>query len=302
MISNIRGLENIEGISIEKESMNIWDRWILSRLAGTIQEVEKYINSFNFSFAARALTNFFWNDYCDWFLESAKVRVYHAEKEEDKKAALFILWKVLENYLRLLHPFMPFITENIWQNIPHKGESIMIGEYPEFDPGAIDHEAEEELKVVFDIISEIRKIRSELKIPPSGKVKICIAVSQDLQKEILARNMDFIHNLAKVDKAEFKDPGEQEGYVKTSAGGIDIYINILDAIDVELEASRLADEIRKVKLEIEKRQKKISNPNFMAKAPADIVQKENGKLGEAKKVLEVLDEQLLKIKNIKKQK
>ncbi len=301
VISNLEGLENIGDMSIEKDGMNIWDRWILSRLAGTIEGVEKHIESFNFSFAARLLINFFWNDYCDWFIESTKVRVYHAEKEKDKKAALFILWKVLENYLRLLHPFMPFITENIWQNIPHEGDSIMIAEYPKSDPEAIDHEAEEELKVVFNIISEVRKIRSELKIPPSAKVRACISVGQDFQRDILAANMEYIYNLAKISQVEFKDPGDEKGYIKTSAGGIDIFIYILDAIDIGLEIERLKDEIKKVSLETGKRQKKISNPDFVKKAPADIVQKEKDKLGQAEKILEVLEGQLLKIKNIEKQ-
>ncbi len=301
VLSNLADFENIEGTSIEKKDLNIWDRWILSRLARTIQGVEKHIGSYNFSFAARLLLGFFWNDYCDWFIESAKVRVYFAEKEDDKKAALFVLWKVLEEYLKLLHPFMPFITENIWQNIPHSGDSIMTSKYPVFDPDSIDSKAEEDLEAVFNIISEVRKIRSELKVPPSGKVKICIDIGVGPKKEILVQNMDFIYNLAKVSQAEFGDPGGQKGYIKTSTGDIDIFIYILDVIDIDLEIGRIQDEIKKVSLEVKKRQKKISNAGFLKKAPAEVIQKEKDKLGQAGKILEVLDEQLLKIKNIKKQ-
>lgn len=297
VISNLSESRNIDNINIDHLSLGLWDRWILSRLNRVIKGVEKNLRKYNFSFASRLLNNFLWNDYCDWYIESAKVRIYFPKDNDDKKNALFILWYVLERYLKLLHPFMPFITEQIWQNIPHKGKSIMVESFPEFEPARVNKDIEDEIKILFDVISEIRKIRSELKISPASRVKVNLLVGEDSCKDVLEKNREYICSLAKTSEVEFKDCTSQKGYIKTTIGNIDIFIYILDVIDMELEIKRIKDQIKRVDLDIEKSKKKISNPDFTSKAPEEIIQKEKDKLDQADKILKVLNEQLARMES-----
>ena len=292
--------EDMADIDIDRLGLDIWDRWILSRLNRTIIGVEKYLGKYNFSFASRMLASFLWNDYCDWYIESAKVKIYSLKNCGDKKTALFILWYVLEKYLKLLHPFMPFVTERIWQSIPHSGESIMVESFPEPDSARIDPHIEGEIKILFGVISEIRKIRSELKINPASRVKISLLASEDKSKAILEKNNEYICSLAKAEELEFKDFTGKKGYIKAAAANVDIFINIADAIDVESEKKRIGDQIKKVNLDIEKSKKKLSNTDFLNQAPKEIIQKEKNNLEQAEKILAVLEDQLDRIKSINK--
>jgi valyl-tRNA synthetase len=298
VISNLGEMENNDSIKIEQLDLNIWDRWILSGLNRTIRDVEKYLGKYNFSFASRLLTDFFWNEYCDWYIESAKIRVYSAKNDNDKRSVIFMLWYVLESYLKLLHPFMPFITEMIWQNIPHCGDSIMVADFPEFDPEKVNKDAESRIRILFDVISEIRKIRSELKINPADRVRISLAVTKDRSKDILEKNKEYVCSLAKVSKMEFKDCTGEKGYIKTAINDIDIYIYILDVVDIKLESTRIKNQIVKINKAIEKSKKKVSSPDFIKKAPAEIIQKEKDRLDHAEKILKVLKDQLSRIKGI----
>jgi valyl-tRNA synthetase len=301
VISNISKDTDIYRMDIENLSLNLWDKWILSGLNSTIRDVEKYMAKYNFSFASRLLNDFFWNEYCDWYIESTKVRIYsEGNDDDDRRSALFILWYVLEKYLKLLHPFMPFITEAIWQNITHKGESIMTESFPEFDPEKVDKEAEDKVGMVFDVISEIRKIRSELKISPADRVKVNLEVSETKSKGILEKNKEYIYSLGKVSSIEFKDCTGQKGYIKTTIKNINIFIYILDVVDIKLEINRIRNQMAKTNTVIEKSKKKISNPAFNNKAPAEIIQKEKDRLDQAEKTLKVLNDQLTRIEGASK--
>lgn len=284
--------------------LNLWDKWILSRFAKTIKMAEKYLEKYNFSFACRILNNFFWNDYCDWYIEASKVRIYSAQiLKNDKKTALYILWYILEKYLKLLHPFMPFITEKIWQNIPHEGESIMIEKIPGSGDrmlGKIDNESEKELLSIFEIVGEIRRLRSELKINPAVKIKVYVKTASKELSELIISNLAYIYSLAKLELLNLAEPEDKKGFVKSVKGGSEIYIYLLDAIDIELEIKRLRDEISKLKIEVEKSNKKISNPQFMEKAPKDIIGKESEKFEQSNHALKILYDQLEKMQEIKK--
>lgn len=290
--------EDINDIDISQLNLDIWDRWILSRLNRVVRAIEKYLGKYNFSFASRMLNTFLWNDYCDWYIEFAKVKIYSPKNSGEKKNALFILWYVLEKYLKLLHPFMPFITEQIWQNIPHSGDSIMVESFPESDSARIDPNTEGEIKVLFDVISEIRKIRSELKINPSSRIRISLLASEDKSRAMLEENSKYICSLAKTGELEFKDFTGKKGYIKAAAANVDIFINIADAIDVESEKKRIGNRIKKVDLDIEKSKIKLSNTDFLRQAPQEIIQKEKNNLDRAEKLLEVLKDQLNRIKDI----
>ncbi len=292
--------KDIQAKSIQGMDLDLWDRWIISRLNSTIEDVEKNLLRFNFSGASRSLYNFFWSEFCDWYLESSKVRLYGSSDEKDREACQFVLWFVLERFLRAMHPFMPHITERIWQAIPHQGESIMIEEYPQPDKAFICEETENTVLPVFDIISEVRKIRSELKINPGSKVNICLDIKEDDTSRTVAASTRYIRSLARVEKVEFKDAGDRKGYIKTATGSTDIYIYILDAVDIDLEIKRISDEMVKIGAGMAGIKKKLDNPQFIEKAPQEIVIKEKDKLKQAVQVNAVLAEQLDKIKNIKK--
>jgi valyl-tRNA synthetase len=300
VISSIADADNIKNIKLSSLNLNIWDRWILTRFLKVLRAVEKYLQKYDFSYASRLLQRFFWNDYCDWYIESVKVRIYSSEDADDRKTAQYILWDILEKYLRMLHPFMPFMTEQIWQNIPHEGESIMIQKFPEFSSKLLDRNVEKDIATLFDVISEIRKIRSELNINPSVKIKVNLVSGNSRDEEILRQNKKYIYSLAKVGNLEFCHSEEEKGYVKTTKGNTSIYIYILDIVDVDLEIKRILDEAEKIKKDIEKSGKKISNPQFLEKAPSEIIKKEKDKFYKFNKILKVLNEQLKRMNNIKK--
>ena len=234
-----------------------------------------------------------------------KTKMYHPQKKNhtsEKTTAVFILWYVMERYLRTLHPFMPFITEKIWQDIPHEGESIMISRFPGFENDILDRidtKAESDLNLIFAIISEIRKVRSELKINPGVRVSVNINALDNSYKDIIAENSGYIIDLARLDRLKLEEPADKKGFIKTISMGNEIYIYLVDVIDVDLEIKRINDEISKIRTEKEKSSKKISNPQFLEKAPQQIIEKEKSKLNNADTELKNLQEQLEIIRSIK---
>ncbi|MCJ7665715.1 MAG: valine--tRNA ligase, partial [Actinobacteria bacterium] len=290
----------IQNKNILDMDLDLWDRWIISRLNSTAGDVEKNILRFNFSGASRSLYNFFWSEFCDWYIEASKVRLYDPSNDQDRNTCQFVLWYVLEKSLRIMHPFMPHITERIWQSIPHHGESIMVEDYPGADGSLIVKETEKAISSVFDIIGEVRKIRSGLKINPGVKVNICLDIKKDGISKIVSENILYIRSLARVDMIEFKSAGDRKGYIKTTTGNTDIYIYILDAVDIDLEIKRISDEMAKIEIGMAESRKKLENPQFVRKAPQMIIAREKDRLEQAGQISEVLAEQLDKMKNIKK--
>ena len=359
VIANIQGTDVIN-MDPKDLVLNHWDKWILSKLAKTIKSLERYLEKYSISFACKCLTDFFWNDYCDWYIESAKSRIYEKKysddkssssvasaqntaavksvdhpttitrhgssgygtesdgiepgnsgsmiefgdsgKTKDRKAAIFVLWYVLERYLKILHPFMPFITEKIWQSIPHEGASIIVSEFPGLKNRILDkadNSAENELLKVFNIISEIRKIRSELKINPASRVSVYINPHDIFVEKMLKSNSNYIKDLAKLSEMIIGRPVDNKGFIKTLRDENEIFVYILDAVDIELEIKRINNEIRKVMQEKDKSSAKIENPQFLDKAPKDIIKKEKLKLGQALKIILSLQEQLNLLQSIK---
>ena len=283
-----------------KKGFNLWDRWILSRLDHAAGDVEKNLSCFNFSQASRTLYDFFWSEFCDWYLEASKPRLYSPAHEDDRKTCQHVLWHVLETYLRLLHPFMPHLTEMIWQNLPHKGESIMVSSFPVASEDRTDDMAENTIRPVFDIIGEVRKVRSELKINPGKKVEVRLNTERDGLRGAVEDNLRFIYQLAGVEKIVFASAEHEKGYIKTAAGGFDIYIYILEAVDIDLEIQRITDEIKKNRLLMEKSRNKLENPGFMENAPSGVIDKEKNKLKQSQEIADALAGQLDKMARINK--
>ena len=294
VISNLEG-EDFTDMKNMPEEYGSWERWILSRFARTVKSLEKYLEKYNISFACRTLTEFFWNDFCDWYIEVAKVDLYNANVPREKKhTTRYVLWYILERYLKLLHPFMPFITEEIWQNLPHEGESIMVSGFPSLEktaPDKTDLRAEEEITRISNIISEIRKIRSEHSINPASKIDVFINPSLNDTAGLILQNAVYIISLAKIKELKTGVPPDTGAYVKSLKDDCEIYVNILDAIDIVQESKRINDEIAKNQAEISKVSAKLENPQFIHKAPVEIIEKEKNKLKQAIKAIAVLKQQ-----------
>jgi len=276
-----------ESLAIE---LSIADRWIISRLQETENEVERAFGDYRLDRAANAIYDFTWNNYCDWYLELSKPALYN---EQSSAAALRgtrrTLVRVLETLLRLAHPIMPFISEEIWQRIaPLAGknvdenpteQSIMLEPYPTSDQTKIDTNAEEEMEWIQEFILGIRSIRGEMDIPPGKALSALIQGSSELDQQRLATHSKTINSLAKLESLEIIEPTANTPESATAlVGNMKILIPIGGLIDKEAEISRLSREIEKVKTEISRLEGKLNNANFVDRAPTAVVDKERDKL------------------------
>ncbi len=291
-------LQDIDVFNIDPKELVLgeWDRWILSRLSRTIKSLEKFLEKYTISFACKTLSGFFWNDFCDWYIEVAKVNLYSEQTGPAQKSTTrFILWYVLERYLRLLHPFMPFITEEIWQNLPHSGNSIMVSDFPSVSDrilDRIDSESENKISKVSSLISEIRKIRSEHTINPASRISAYMNPSSEEVARLIIENTNYIKNLARLKGLSTGVPDDMKGFVKSLKDDNELYVCIFDSIDRGMEIKRLSDEILKLTAEMEKSRTKLANPQFIEKAPKEIIDKEKTKLSQASRAISVLQEQV----------
>ena len=302
VISSISGFEeDIKKTGLNDLKLNIWDRWILEKLNTTIKGYEKYIEKFNFAFAARLAYNFFWSEFCDWYIEVSKNRIY-GTNEGDKKTAAIVLHFVLENYLRILHPMMPFLTEAVWQSIPHEGESIMIMDFPKPQKKFLSKQESSDINILFGAVSEIRKIRSEHKVNPASRVKIYfLSKNKDKEEEkILSDNEEYIKLLCRSDEIRYFLPPKTDNCIKTAIKDIDIYIDLAASINVDLEIKRIKEEIKKISIELEKSKAKIQNPQFILKAPKEIIEKEKNKAADFMNAIASLEKEMDTVIKIKK--
>ncbi|MGB9839544.1 valine--tRNA ligase [Thermovenabulum sp.] len=292
-------LMNLEGYvpeKIEIEKLSLKDRWILARLNNVIGEVTDFLEKFEIGIAASKIYDFFWSEFCDWYIEMAKIDL-SGEKEEAKNITKGVLYTVLENSLKLLHPFMPFITEEIWQQLHHEGKSVMVSEWPKVNP-AYNFDDIEKMEVLMEAIRGIRNIRAEMNVPPSKKAGILIKATQKDIEGLFRDNMDIIYFLAKVDKAEFI---EKEVFPKkamsTVVKGAEIYVPVEGLIDVDLEIERLRKEREELREELERAERKLGNENFVNKAPREVVEKERLKAEEYKDKISKIEKRLLLLQN-----
>jgi valyl-tRNA synthetase len=292
-----------------KLQRSVADRWIMSRLQKTKQAVTDAIESYRFDHAAQAIYEFTWNEYCDWYLELSKpvLTDKHASVEA-KRGARRTLVRVLENLLRLTHPIMPFITEEIWQRIApiagvidgqQEGATIMKQPFPTQRQSLIDEEAEREMAWVMQFILGIRKIKGEMNISPGKPVPVLLANASDSDKARATQHRHFLDFLARTESIEVL-PKDDQGPESATAlvGEMKVLIPLSGLIDKEAEIQRLEKEIGRLKNDVERIEKKLDNRNFIDKAPQAVVEKEREKLNESKNALETLQLQLEKIRNL----
>ncbi len=260
------------------DALSLPDRWILSRLRTVTEAVASALDTYRFNDAAAEVYRFVWHEFCDWYLELIKPALYGKKGESVKKTALGVLWRVLRDTLVLLHPFIPFVTEEIWHKLPGTEGSIMKAVFPSdnSDYGSIpaDTAAEAEMELIMGVINGIRNVRSEMNIAPSLPLAVHVQSEDANTRRIVEQNRDFIINLARLDSLRVEGAGEKPRASGTAiAGQAVVSVLLKGVIDFAQEALRLEREIEKLDLEIAKFSQKLSNPDFMNKAPEQIIEK-----------------------------
>lgn len=262
----------------ESDMLSLADKWILSRLSSVSMEVNRALDEYRFNDSASHLYQFIWHELCDWYVELIKPALY-GDNESGKQTAVSTLVHVYEAALALLHPFMPFVTEEIWQQLPgiKDVESICIRKYPTAENGIENKEAEQKMAVVMDAITGIRSIRGELNISPSVELKALIR-AHDSADLILNENVAYINTLARtkdiVIGKDIESPRDAAADVKPA---MEIFVPLKGLIDVEAEISRLTKDLKKTEDEIAFLEKKLKNENFVKKAPQAVVEENRAK-------------------------
>src|SRR6059036_4038220 len=279
-------LSNLDGFDAalaKKTPPALADVWIESRLAATIAEVRTAMRRYRFSDAASSMYQFLWHEFCDWYLEIAKLSLYRAESPARRARTQATLVRVLETTLRLLHPFMPFITEEIWQRLPHKGESIMVAPFPKAARKQRNADTERQMAVVMDLVTAVRNIRGEMRITPAQTLGATVRPSADTH-DLYAANSALIDALARVRLTV--DPGATRPRSSAIAviGGSELYVELAGIVDPATERQRIEKEIAKVDERIGFAKAKLAKPDFAERAPAEIVAKERERLVEQEAV------------------
>jgi len=249
------------------------DKWILSRLQKTIDAVNSGLGDYDMDDAARSLYEFLWSEFADWYIEIAKPRL----QTDERPVVQYILWHVLETSLRLMHPFMPFITEQIWQSIPHEGESIMMSDFPLSDHGLIDDIAEDRMNTVMEIVRAIRNLRAEVGAAPGKSVECSVVPSGSDCACSIDLGMGAIKSLARLSSLSIADHAPSSDDARCVSAHMpvaDIYIPLTGLVDVDRETARITGELADVEKELARCEGKLANEQFVSRAPANIIEKE----------------------------
>ena len=288
-------LRNAEGktiVPVESVRFSPADKWIISRLQNCIREVTTNLNKYELGVAADLITDFVWGDFCDWYIELSKPALY-GEDEEKKSGALSVLCFVLENALKLLHPFVPFVTEEIWHNLPGKSEKdiLMLASFPRYNSKLSYKKEAKSFEGVMEIIKAVRAMKKAADCPPSRKVEVYLVTES---KRLVQLNKDSIMKLSGASAVKFAESGAAvEGKTVSQATEIaQIYIPLGELVDIEKEKARLAAEIERVNGEIARAEGKLANAAFVAKAPKKLVDGEREKLEKYRDMKAKFEEQL----------
>jgi valyl-tRNA synthetase len=281
----------------DREQLDLADRWILSRFNKTVEAVTANLDAYELGEAARILYEFIWSEFCDWYIELIKPRLYEKEGPERKLTAQTVLHHVLIHTMELLHPFMPFLSEEIWQYLPHTGESIIITSWPRVDAEQLDQESEALMEFLMEAIHGIRNMRGEMKIHP-GKTVRCVAVAVAEESKLLNNYRSYIELLANCE-LEVTDAGHAKPKQALSAvvRGTEIYLPLAGLVDLDKELARLGKEERTIDGVLQRVQKKLANEQFLAKAPPEVVEKEREKEAELERTKEAIHRRLAALKS-----
>ena len=270
------------------EDLTIADKWVLSKLNTLIAEVTDNLEKYELGVAVQKVYDFLWDTYCDWYIELTKARLY-SEDVQQKNSALQVLVYVLDQTLRLLHPFMPFITEEIWQTLPHEGEALIVAQWPRFSTELQFKTEEDQMEGVMNAIRAIRNRRAEMNVPPSKKATLFV---QTVKPEIFAEGEGFIQRLAYADRVVIlnRDPDDIDGMVCCATADAKLYIPMGQLVDVAKELERIQKELDKARKNLAAIEGKLSNENFTARAPESVVNAEREKAEKARELIGQLEQ------------
>ncbi len=283
-------LSGVEGLKLE-----LADKWIYSRLNEVIEETRKNYESLRFNDAASFLMDFIWKEFCSWYLELSKDRIYNEEDREAQLTAKYILLDVLQNSMRLLQPIMPFIAEEVWQGIKHyfpmDEETIVLAAFPKQDKSLINRKIDKDMKLIQEAITAIRNLRKQVNLAPGMEIEVVVKVADKKQIELVEKYGNYFTKLAKVSDMKIGVDKPQSS-IAAVVQNIEIYLPLKGLIDIEKEKEKLEKQVNKLKGELQKIECKLSNNKFLSKAPDDIIKKEKEKFEEVKtkfdKVKEIL--------------
>jgi len=260
---------------IDLQNISLPDKWILSRLQKTTADVTAALDTYRFNEAAGAAYNFVWHEFCDWYLEAVKPALYDKKGPEAAEATRAVLWRVLRDILVLLHPFIPFVTEEIWHHMPGTDGSIMVTAHPADAAETFEYpESEAEMALLMEVITGIRNVRGEMNIAPSLSLTVQVQSEDEQTRQTIASHQDLVANLAKLDSLTVENIGQRPKSSATAViKGASIFVSLEGIIDFGKETLRLEKEINKLGAELSKVAKKLENESFLSKAPADVIEK-----------------------------
>ncbi|NLW66119.1 MAG: valine--tRNA ligase, partial [Clostridiales bacterium] len=275
------------------EKLETEDKWILSKLNRVIAEVTENMDKFELGVAAQKVSDFIWDSYCDWYIELTKPRL-SGEDEESKIAAQKVLLYVLEEMLKLLHPFMPFITEEIWQALPHEGDMLMLCSYPTYSAELSFPEDEADFEAVMNAIGAIRSRRAEMNVPPARKANIIVVTEKT---GVFESGIPYMMKLAYGSRVTVTTevPADVEGMVSVVTGDAKMFMPMEELVDLAKERERIQRELLKAQKEFDGQMKKLNNEKFLANAPEKVVAQERERADRAKALIENLTESLKKL-------
>ncbi|WP_374043205.1 valine--tRNA ligase [uncultured Paenibacillus sp.] len=275
-------LMNLEGFTYEdidlSGKLGTADRWILHRLNETARDITRLMDAYEFGETGRVLYNFIWDDLCDWYIEFAKLSLYNGDAAA-KKTTQSVLAYVLDRTLRMIHPFMPFISEEIWQHLPHEGETITLAAWPEYDAAFEAPDAVREMSLLMDMIRAVRNIRAEVNVPMSKKIELLVKPANAEYDRNIHDNLEYVERFCGTSKLSVELNAAAPGKAMTAVvTGAELYLPLAGLIDIDQEIARLEKEVEHLNKEVERVEKKLANEGFMAKAPEKVVAEERAKL------------------------
>ena len=276
--------------------LQLEDKWILSKYNDVVKSVTENLDKFELGIALSNLYDFIWENFCDWYIELVKPRLFDKENPTGKTAQ-YVLTYVLSNTMKLLHPFMPFITEEIWQHLPHEGESIMISEWPEYDEKLNFPKDVESIELIMQSISAIRNRRAEMNVPPSKKAKVIIVTDKT---DVFKQGTAFFEKLASASEAvvQTDKSGISDNAVNVVVPSAEVFLPLDELVDKTKELERLNAEKKKLEGEIKRVEGKLNNAGFVSKAPQKVVDEEKAKGEKYKEMLEKVLENIKSMENM----
>jgi len=264
-------LMNIDGHDVKNElpaNLAMEDRWIIDSFNRVTKEITENLEHFELGIAVQKLYDFLWDEFCDWYIEIAKIRLNSDDQETAQGVRQVLVW-VMSGTLKLLHPFMPYITEEIWQTLPHEGESIMVSRWPQYEESHCFPQAAENMRSIMEAVRAVRNRRSEMNVPPSRKTHLYIAAGD---AAMFAEGSEIIKKLAYATEVEIGADYQIDGAATIVTANAKLYIPMSELVDKKAELERLTKELESAQKQYQNAQEKLANEKFMSKAPANVVE------------------------------